>query len=311
MPSLELGEMKLIFCGHSDEELQFKFDIFGGNPRVFSDNCGSLTQSKYYFIVHNALHWLFGDDFVPRDDECTTARQRMGAWAINIIVDRLESASPSTNTDSSLFKHYLVDEKCFKKMECFVSTSLFFIAAALQERCDETIMSSLKKLFGASGIGNAFEMVAHKNLLASNEIHLCLDAKGNVVELSLGGRTKVLVRTIADLSQLKDGEYGFPTICNFPLVDAVLPPDIALNMTVGNYHKGAALRLPEITGAMRIDANQFKIVFVVPQEGIRDFQFPKDLGDAQMFLTTPDCITKNALEALRPSTKKRKSSDSK
>jgi hypothetical protein len=121
----------------------------------------------------------------------------------------------------------------------------------------------------------------------------------------------VLVRTIADLSQLKDGEYGFPTICNFPLVDAVLPPDIALNMTVGNYHKGAALRLPEITGAMRIDANQFKIVFVVPQEGIRGFQFPKDLGDAQLFLTTPDFITKNALEALRSSTKKRKSSDSK
>ena len=253
MPSLELDEMKLIFYGHSDEELQFKFDIFGGNPRVFSDNCGSLTQSKYYFIVHNALHWLFGDDFVPRDNECSTVRQRMGDWAINIIVDRLESASPSTNTDSSLFKHYLVDEKCVKKMDCFVSTSLFFIAAALQERFDETIMSSLKKLFGASGIGNAFEMMAHKTLLASSEHHLCLDVKGNVVDLSLGGRAKVFVRTIADLSQLEDREYGFPTICNFPLVDAVLPPDIALNMTVGNYHKGAALRLPEITDAMRID----------------------------------------------------------
>jgi len=309
MPSLELNEMKLIFCGHSDEELQFKFDIFGGNPRVFSDNCGSFTQSKYYSIVRNALHWLFGDDFVPQDDdECCTARQHMGAWAINIIVDRLESASPSTNTDSSLFKHYLVDEKCVKKMDCFVSTSLFFIAAALDERFGEAIMSSLKKLFGASGIGNAFEMTAHKNRLASNELHFCFKEDGKIVELPLGGRPKVLVRTIADLSQLKVGEYGFPTICNFPLVDAVLPPDIALNMTIGNSHKGAALKLAQITQAMGINTNQLKLVFIVPQDVIGSFQFPRDLGDAQLFLTTPDYITEVALAALRPISKKRKSS---
>ena len=58
-------------------------------------------------------------------------------------------------------------------------------------------MSSLKKLFDASGTGNAFEVMAHK--LASSELHCCLREDGSVDQLSLGGRTKVLVRTTANL----------------------------------------------------------------------------------------------------------------
>ena len=275
---------------------------------MFSDVSDSRIESSYYTVVYDAFLWLFGDDFVPRDVESSSARQRMGAWAIDIIVDKLESAaSPSTNTDSSFFKHYLVNEDCAKKTECFVSTFMSFIAASLQKNYDQTIMSSLMKLFGPSGIGNAFEITAHSKLLASNKInHWCVGVDGILVELPLGNRSKVLVRTIEDLTALDKGQYGFPTICNFPLVDAVLPPDIALNMTIGKTHRGAASKLNNITDALGINSNQLKMVFVVPYNSISEFTFPNDLGNVQLFLTTADEISKGTLMALRPITKKRK-----
>jgi hypothetical protein len=188
---------------------------------------------------------------------------------------------------------------------------MFFIAAALRERCDEGIMSSLNKLIGSSGIGNAFEITAHAKLLASSECHCCLGVDGILAHLPLGGRRKVLIRTSSDISFLKVGQYGFPTICNFPLVDAVLPPDIALNMTIGKSHRGAVSKLTEIACAMRISLNQLKMVFVVPEDMIGNFQFPGDLGDALLFLTTPSDITEDALAALRTINKISKSRSSK
>jgi hypothetical protein len=55
-----------------------------------------------------------------------------------------------------------------------------FITASLQECHDKSILLSLSKLFGSSGIGNAFEMTAHANLLESNEYtHWCIGAEGS------------------------------------------------------------------------------------------------------------------------------------
>ena len=299
MPSLEFDEMKLIFPEMNEEELQFKYDIFGGNPLMFYGIPSFRPDLPYNLTVYNSFVWLFGDDFVPRDGK-SSSKRLMGDWAINTIVSKLESAlSPSSNTDSSLFKHYIVNEDCILQSECFVSTFMSFIAALLQENYDKTIISSLLKLFGSSGIGNAFEVTAHAKLLASSEMHSCLDINGNSVNLPLGGRQKVFLRKIEDLESLEEGQYGFPTICNFPLVDAILAPDIALNMTIGKSHRGAISKLKEITSALRIASNQLKIVFVVPKDSISAFIFPKDLGDTQVFLTTADEITENALRNLR------------
>ena len=308
MPSLEFEEMKLIFPEMNDEELQFKYDIFGGNPRLFHGIPSFRRDLPYYTTVYNSFVWLFDSDFVPRDGESSSKRQLIGDWAINTIVSKLENAlSLSSNTDSSLFKHYIVNEDCILQSECFVSTFMSFIAASLQENYDKTIISSLLKLFGSSGIGNAFEMTAHAKLLASSGMHSCLDLNGNLVNLPLGSRQKVFVRTIADLQSLVKGQYGFPTICNFPLVDAILAPDIALNMTIGKSHRGAISKLNDITNALGIASNQLKMVFVVPKDSIKTFIFPKDLGDTQVFLTTADEITEDALTGEeRPKTVKRK-----
>jgi len=297
MPSLEFDEMKLIFPEMNKDELQFKYDVFGGNPRVFREIRSTRPDSIYNKVVYDAFVWLFDSDFVPRDGEPSSERQLIRTWAVDIIVSKLENAvPPSTNTDSSLFKHYIVTEDCILQSECFVSTFMSFIAASLQENYDKTIISSLLKLFGSSGIGNAFEMTAHAKLLASSGMHSCLDLNGNVVNLPLGSRQKVFVRKIEDIKCLKEGQYGFPTICNFPLVDAILAPDIALNMTIGKSHRGAISKLKEITSALRIASNQLKMVFVVPKDSIRAFIFPKDLGDTQVFLTTADKITEDALK---------------
>ena len=81
-----------------------------------------------------------------------------------------------------------------------------FIAASLQEKYDKTIISSLLKLFGSSGIGNAFEVTAHAKLSASSTMHNCLDLNGNLVKLPLGSRQKAFVRKIEDLESERDEE---------------------------------------------------------------------------------------------------------
>ena len=89
-----------------------------------------------------------------------------------------------------------------------------------------------------------------------------------------------------------------PTICNFPIIDAVLPPAMGLQMTTSHTHTGSITRLPEILGALKIAAQDFTVVFVVPEDVLPGFSFPSNLGAVKMYVTVPTAVTRDAFEKL-------------
>jgi hypothetical protein len=60
------------------------------------------------------------------------------------------------------------------------------------------------------------------------------------IPLDLCGKKVVALRSIDDIGVLPAGSYGLPQDPNFPLVDAIVQPDLLLQMIISEKkHKGA------------------------------------------------------------------------
>jgi hypothetical protein len=83
-------------------------------------------------------------------------------------------------------------------------------------------------------------------------------------------------------------ERGLSIFENYPLVDAVVQPNILIQITVSpNSHKGAVHMLEEIRGKLKEkDKSKHKMIFVVPQRNVKTFKFQEDLQDISQFSTT-------------------------
>lgn len=299
MPSLQLEEMSILFPLLSAEAVQFKFDIVGGNPRVIHQDEEVAPESNFYHVVLGAVVWMFGDEYQPSEAEVQSPQQTLGKWAINVVVSAIElavqeSGSSSSMTDSSLFREFVVHGGYKKKIEQFSSRFLGYVAAKLTEAGDANLLTSLKALFGAGGMGSAFEFTAHAKIISEVEDHWCYSSTGRYEQFALGKRRTALIRNVADIANLRPCDYGLPTVCNFPIVDAVLPPDLALQMTISDRHEVSAEKLADIRAGMIVNET-FNIVFVVPDRIVPDFTFPKNLGDTRMWITVPGKVTRAAL----------------
>lgn len=130
MPSLELGEMELIFPELEQEELQFKFDVIGGNPRrVLSAQWGAVG-SRYFDPIVRVVRLAFGEEFIPTGVVNQTNKQELGQWAIINIVE-LESVR-AIDTNNSFLEEHLVSNNCKSWREPFASTFLRLVASSLQ-----------------------------------------------------------------------------------------------------------------------------------------------------------------------------------
>ena len=131
MPSLELQEMKLMYPDMDPEELEFKFDVIGGNPRMmWSKGCGN-SDSPFVDPIIDVIRLMFGEEYVPTNAETLTKKQALGRWAIDNVVEQLECAMkfPTTN---SFFQEYVVSnnyevarEQCPSKFLSLVGGALF------------------------------------------------------------------------------------------------------------------------------------------------------------------------------------------
>lgn len=300
MPSLEMREMQLLHKDIDPETLQFKFDVVGGNPRMIAASATACSrESPSYNIVANAVGWMFGSSYTEQGD-----KYELGQWAINMVVQALDMAcvdgtSVASGVDSSLFKEYRVQFNPHQHIEQFSSVFLAFVAAKLQESFDRNMIQNLKRLFGSSGMGNGFEFTAHEMLVRGDEMHWCYMSGGTYVQLALGKRRIKLIRNVNDIKYLTAEHYGLPTICNFPIIDAALPSNIGLQMTISRSHEGSVARLPDMFRAFDVAENDFAIVFVVPDDGLNEFQFPSNLGTVKMYVTVPQDITLDAFKQLR------------
>ena len=95
------------------------------------------------------------------------------------------------------------------------------------------------------------------------------------------------IRSIDDMKSLKAGYYGLPVFDNFPLVDAIIQPNILVQYaTSPEDHKGAVNKLESIrNNLLEKDPTKHMMIFVIPIENIETFKFQTDL-DILQFVTT-------------------------
>ena len=137
-----------------------KFQIVGGNPRVYSKIRFDTIDKRLFFydIVYKAV-----TEYITKNE---TIRQ----WAVDLIVETLNKANNPFNpkVDSSLFTEYNESIGFSPSKQQFASTFMGILTAKLQEPEDENLKNSLRHLFGGSGLGYAYEYTAHVNILNSS-----------------------------------------------------------------------------------------------------------------------------------------------
>jgi hypothetical protein len=94
-----------------------------------------------------------------------------------------------------------------------------------------------------------FEETSHWRLLNSTGDHYCLRVcDRQVVPLPLGNRKLTMFHNVADVCNIPASApvYALPSICNFPILDAILPPRYGLQMTIAKNHEVSTSKLADI-----------------------------------------------------------------
>eukprot|EP01031_Cornospumella_fuschlensis_P026761 gene26761-32338_t len=290
MQALDLTAMRLIFPTLSN--LEFRFDVLGGNPRRFQDFEPATVSQEIKNLVFPELQkcitMFFGASY---DHTSNTPNGKLAKWALYLIAREVQR---SADCDSSLFRaEFATDDGCCE--ERFASTFLRLVAGALDSKNDATLREALKKIVGSSGLGYAHEYLSHAAFLAGNQatITFGVNPNRNIVQLPDGlyGRAVTLVRNIPDLQNLRGLiTYGLPTITNFPAVDAIVSTNL-LQMTISDKHGGAVGKLPDIATALGVAVENLLLIFVVESiEKALTFKFP-ELPGIQMVVTPRDCVS--------------------
>ena len=280
-----LKELRAMNNERSDGEGQFYFDVFGGSARNFCrESSGAVKAIR---LVDETMSWFFGS-------ECKL--QYPAAW--NSIVSvisgefRKSKENEKYNVMNSLMRH--------RERGCAIWASKFMevLGCTIFETKETYMYDLVARIFGNAGLGNAFEVAAHRKLSTSAENFelIPLHKKGarNVSRepVSFNFRLPVLkIRSVDDIGQLACNSYGLPVISNFPLVDAVVQPAVLLQMTVSEDHKGATNQLDSIRNQLlEKDKTKQKMVFVVPYENLKNFKYQQNLSSIQQFVVCPDKV---------------------
>lgn len=144
MPGLDLSEMLQVFPDLSAEEVTFKFDVVGGNPRLACTRHFANKSSTYYPLVWQVVEMMFS-----REDH------RHKQWAVNVVCVALDVAAKNKSSDaldSSTFRDFVVtgfEDGVAVGGEVFASRFMGFVASRIHSACEETTKATLVKLFGS------------------------------------------------------------------------------------------------------------------------------------------------------------------
>lgn len=277
-------------------EAKFLYDIFNGSIREFA---GYLAPSDANHIIvgdyiHSCARWFFGDDF-------ETLHSNVWNYALESIRSRLRkkridvngASCPDAIHMSSLFwnEHIMVSDHEY--IEGFTSPFMKFLAGALREQADTNIWNAVKSLFGSSGEGNAFETVGHQTLTGTSCSYTATNLKKFMrntnpeksISLNFCGLPRILIRTIEDIKIIPDKYYGLPIFSNYPLVDAIIQPNILLQFTISKSHGSAedVDKYAAIRSQLRGPSETHKLIFVTKPECVEEFKAYGVPGDLQCY----------------------------
>jgi len=124
--------------------------------------------------------------------------------------------------------------------------------------CDTTnkdALSRLKEAIGPSGMGYVHEHDAHHFRLAhlgkQPGITLWSLQSKHEETLCLPIKRVVRIRTVSDIERLEEGDYGLPTVSNFPFLDAVMKPNYLFQDTIAQNGHPSVAKIPDILKALK------------------------------------------------------------
>lgn len=300
-PSWSFQELRHCFEDLGDEEFQFRFDVVGGNPRHMGYSNTWNSPYEIIELVEGVIGEYFGGDYVGKYNGTLTSynkltdKQKLGVWALKVVAAQLDAKDKDVL--SSFFQMYSVTTACQKEEAVFASTFLGLVADKIINSANTTVLQALKLIFAGSGMGFAFEYEVHRSILESKSSYWCLELTStsvartnNTLEISLQSLSVKHIRSIEDLGSLKVGEYGLPTITNFPFGDAFVKLQngrvVIIQATIKTKHEGAISKLKKITKAMKVENNNTVLLTMVPVEQIPSFSYQKSVNMIKQLIST-------------------------
>jgi hypothetical protein len=225
----------------SEQEAQFRCAIFGGSARYFNIFWAGPDHSND--LVSGAMAWFFASEEKDFDNAYKSAK--------SFITDRFYN--------SGLVLHNVVNSLMIHQQNgkaVWVSKFMEILGSIILDIKETTICSAIKDLvpfgFGNSGFGQVFENIAHMKLTSSEMCYYLRPLyKKNARSVSRDSiqfpfpSTVVRLRSVDDVHNLPPNTYGLPVTNHFYLVDAIVQPNVLLQMTVcEERHKGDADQLP-------------------------------------------------------------------
>jgi hypothetical protein len=268
--------------GHAKDTILTMYDIFGGSARFILQSIELIDhEEKSQKAVRDVeveiltcMRDFFGAKNVCGKDGQHKVLFRAAALKLAKFIHKT-SEKVDFLTRSLFIHHTETDEKI-----C-ASPFLGYYAACNNAANKQDILTQIRKIFGSSGIGFLYEYAAHQEIIRN----LTRGEKYRIERIDGGGSedfsqeiagTK-LIRNVNDIEHLHKKDYGLPSITTFPLVDAVIKPNILLQMTIKSSHDTqSAHRIEDIIKAMKVKGNtKVKMIYVLPKESYENFKAGK------------------------------------
>jgi DNA polymerase III delta prime subunit len=311
MPLFSLNELKTIkpklpSSDHviSDEEAEFRYNVYGGSARNFvimANEPSNIVVPE----VEETLLWMFGDDKMTLFPN---------SWS-NIISNLSNKLRPSVAGEHPAIVNSMFVHLDASTGSVWASKFIEILIGSVVDKMDKNLLQMLEKLIGKSGVGIAFETLGHKELTQSKQKYLLkalnkpYQKSNKAVDTSMSFNGPIrLIRTIENIGELEEGEYGLPVISNFALIDAVIQPNTLINFTISNTHKGAVGSLDSILEQLQ-DPDNARIVIVTKRTNLDSFRYMNELSKIRQYVTTYEpMVARTALGAKKGSSGKRKHS---
>lgn len=309
MDVFSFEELSAIKGSMPEDEATFRYLIVGGSARLFM-----LTGSAADVVkeeVKEALLWYFAST-----NWTTTYQATFNAYCTLISSTLMSTTEETKKLGKSLFVHTGIGiingvKRVHRKP---ASEFMKYIVSRLSDAKDNRISTLLSDIVSESGMGNLFEYRMHRKFATPNFVFTAKPLtkpysrsgnKNDTLKVTVGYPV-VLLRKIEDIANLTEGKYGLPIVNNFPLVDAIIQPNILIQYTIAQHHKGAVAELENIRRGLKGPWNTHAMIFVVPKATIvgNKFQYQNDLEKIDQYVATEDEVTsENVLQT--PNDKKR------
>jgi hypothetical protein len=292
--------------GWTESHMNTLFDIFGGSARLIATamrltdidvNATPSTDTESF--IYDSMKLYFG---FSAENSNIYKRACLTLSRLFNDAPRLAVGNRALWVLSSSFRHHDEVEQPF-----WASRFMKFLAGAIQYEERKDILTELRTILDQKGIGVVHEYYAHKVIFANLQkgchyILHHLSSSGGVNMLKVKLSRVRLIRTIDDLQDLMEDEYGLPTISNYPFVDGVIKTSqgcFLLQMTVAASHETKSKdKLPAILEALGVTTAS--LVFVLEHRNYDEFKPVKDLQKVEQFKMLADVqATTNVLENLK------------